>query len=640
MGRTLLAGWGFLVLVSPAVAETRSPNVVYLLADELGYYEVSYMGNPNIQTPHLDRMAAAGIRFHNMFAGSSVCAPTRCCLLTGKHSGHTSVRVNGGGTPLRADETTIASMLKQQGYATGGFGKWGCGGRDSTGVPERHGFDVFLGYYDQVHAHSYYPPYLLRNSDEVPLAGNRGLSQGETYAHYVIFAGALDFIRQHKDEPFFCYLPVTPPHGAFDIPDTDPAWAVYQDKPWPEAARRYAAMVTMIDRQLGELLALLEELGLAERTLVMFSGDNGGADYFASPEHPRGIHGANKHPQTGVEYRGRKGNLYEGGLRIPFVAYWPGKIPPGRVSEHLSYFPDILPTIAQVTGATPPDDLDGLSILPTLIGDQAAGHPQQQHEYLYWELSGWTAVRHGDWRAVQPRADAAWELYDLGTDPSESQDLAAQHPDVLAKLKALAAAAHQPAVEGTFSTTERHERDRRAKFGKHDDASLIATPGGVRKKGQPDAVVQHLPAEGALANQGWKLWRVSSENTANHRHAAHAIDGDPHTVWHTRFSGGEPERHPHELVIDLGEVRTLRGLRYLARQDASWNGTIRDIEVAVSDDPQAFGAVVAKASLAKTRMPQEIAFPATRGRYVLIRALSEVHQGPWASAAEFGLIGQ
>ncbi len=640
MHRAVLACLGLLTLVSSATAETRPPNVVYMMADELGYYEVSYMGNPNIRTPNLDRMAAAGIRFNNLFAGSAVCAPTRCSFLTGKHSGHTSVRVNGGGTPLRAEEETIASMLKRKGYATGGFGKWGCGGRDSTGVPERHGFDVFLGYYDQVHAHSYYPPYLVRNSEEVPLAGNRGLSDGETYSHYVIFDGALDFIRQHKDEPFFCYLPVTPPHGAFDIPDSDPAWALYQDKPWPEPARRYAAMVTMIDRQLGELLALLKELGLSEQTLIMFSGDNGGADYFASPEFPRGIHGANKHPQTGIEYRGRKGNLYEGGLRIPFVAYWPGKIAPGQVSDHLGYFPDILPTIAEATGSTPPADIDGISILPTLIGEEAAGHPQKQHEYLYWEIGGWTAIRQGDWRAVQPKTGGAWELYDLSTDPSESNDVSAKHHDVLAKLKELAAAAHEPAVEGTFTTTERHERDRRAKYGKHDDPSIEATPSGVRKKRPVGQAAYSLPTEGALANKDWKIVRVSSENVGNQKFAANAIDGDPLTVWHTRFSGAEPEMHPHELVIDLGASRRLRGLRYLARQDDGWNGAIRDIEIAVSDAPDAFGEPVAKTALSKTREPQSIVFEPTVGRYVRIRALSEVNDGPWASAAEFGLVGE
>jgi arylsulfatase A-like enzyme len=625
--------------VSTAVGQTRPVNVVYMMADELGYYEPSYMGNPNIQTPHLDRMAAAGIRFNNMFAGSSVCAPTRCCFLTGKHGGHTSVRVNGGGTPLRAEEETIASMLKQKDYATGGFGKWGCGGRDSTGVPEQHGFDVFLGYYDQVHAHSYYPPYILRNSEEVPLAGNRGLSDGETYSHYVIYQGAVDFIRQHHDRPFFCYLPVTPPHGAFDIPDSDSAWALYQDQPWPESAKRYAAMVTMIDRQLGEILTLLRELGIDQQTLVMFSGDNGGADYFSSPEYPRGIHGANKHPQTGVEYRGRKGNLYEGGLRIPFVAYWPGKIAPGQESDLLCYFPDIMPTVAEVTGTTPPADIDGISILPTLIGEEAAGHPQQQHEYLYWEIGGWTAVRQGDWRAVQPR-DGVWELYDLSTDPSESRDVSDEHPDVLARLKECAAAAHEPAVEGTFSATERHERDRRAKYGKQDDTDLEATPGGVRKKGRPAQAAYRLPTEDALPNTGWKVARVSSENTGNHKFAANAIDGDPTTVWHSRFSGAEPERHPHELVIDLGASHTLRGLRYLARQDDGWNGAIGEMEIAVGDDPDTFGDPVAKATLKKIREPQEVSFPTTTGRYVQIRAVSEVNGGPWASAAEIGLVGE
>lgn len=484
MHRVVLPCLGFLLSISTAAAETRPTNIIYMMADELGYYEPSYMGNPNIRTPNLDRMAAEGIQFTNLFAGSSVCAPTRCCFLTGKHSGHTSVRSNGGGTPLRAEEITIASMLKQKGYATGGFGKWGCGGRDSTGVPEKHGFDVFLGYYDQVHAHSYYPPYILRNSEEVPLAGNRGLSDGQTYSHYVIFQGAVDFIRQHKDGPFFCYLPVTPPHGAFDIPDSDPAWAIYRDKPWPEDARRYAAMVTMIDRQLGEVLALVEQLGIENSTLVMFSGDNGGADYFSSAEHPRGIHGANKHPKTGVEYRGKKGTLYEGGLRIPFVARWPEKIAPGRVSEHLCYFPDILPTIAEATGTAPPADIDGLSLLPTLIGEEAAGRPQQRHEYLYWEIGGWTAIRQENWRAVQPKGRADWELYDLGVDPSESNNVAAQHPEILAKLKGLAAGASEPVREGTFATVERHERDRRAKFGKHDDSSFEATPGGVRKREQ------------------------------------------------------------------------------------------------------------------------------------------------------------
>jgi arylsulfatase A-like enzyme len=446
-------------------APTAKPNIVYIMADELGYFELSCLGNPHIRTPNIDRMAAEGIRFTQGMAGSAVCAPTRCCFLTGKHSGHTSVRLNGGGTPLRAGEPTIASILKPLGYATGGFGKWGNGGRGSTGVPEQHGFDVFVGYYDQVHAHSYYPPYLIRNSEELPLAGNRGNSDGTTYSHYVIMAEAVKFIRANKDRPFLAYLPVTPPHGNFDIPNSDPAWAIYQDKPWPEPARRYAAMVTMLDRHVGEIFALLKELGLDERTLVMFSGDNGGNDYFVTPEYSRGVHSANKDPKTGTEFRGRKGQLYEGGLRIPVIARWPGRIAPGRVSDLLWYFPDVLPTIAEVAGAKAPADTDGISILPELIGEAAAGRKQAQHEYLYWEITGQTAVRMRQWKAIQPKKDAAWELYDLSTDISEAKDLAPARPEILAQLQAFARAAHTPVVEGTFGSTVLHERDRAAKFG-------------------------------------------------------------------------------------------------------------------------------------------------------------------------------
>ncbi|MCB1087611.1 MAG: arylsulfatase, partial [Verrucomicrobiae bacterium] len=428
-----------------AAAPSPPPNVVYLMADELGYYEPGFMGGKTILTPNLDRMAAEGMVFTNLLAGSSVCAPTRCCFLTGKHSGHTSVRVNGGGTPMRAEEETVASMLKPLGYATGGFGKWGNGGRDSTGVPEKHGFDVFFGYYDQVHAHSYYPPYLIRNSEEVPLPGNKGLSQGDTYSHYLIHQAAMDFIRENAKRPFFAYLPYTPPHGIFDIPDDDPAWALYKDKPWPEEARRYAAMVGMVDRQVGEIIALLKELGVEDNTLFLFSGDNGGADYFVTPEFPRGVHSANKNPASGVEYRGKKGTLYEGGLRIPFVARWPGRIAPGSVSDFLGYFPDLLPTIAELSGAKAPADIDGVSFLPTLTGQGE----QKRHDFLYWEMGNQAAIRQGDWRAVKGNK-SGWELYDLAADPSESKNLAADRPEELAKLVSLAEKAHAPAVEGSF----------------------------------------------------------------------------------------------------------------------------------------------------------------------------------------------
>jgi arylsulfatase A-like enzyme len=463
LGALAVAGCGSAWAAAKAVG--RKPNIIFIMSDELGYYELSCMGNPHFKTPNVDRLAAEGVRFTQALAGSSVCAPTRCCLMTGKHSGHTSVRQNDGGTPLRADEETVASVLKRAGYATGGFGKWGCGGRGSTGVPEKHGFDVFVGYYDQVHAHSYYPPYIIRNSEEVPLEGNKGGSKGRTYSHYVIMDEAKKFIRESRDRPFFCYLPVTPPHGLFDIPDDDPAWALFKDKPWSESARRYAAMVAMVDRQVGEVLAMLKEFGLDENTIIFFSGDNGGADYFRDADHPRGFHGPNVNPKTGKAFRGHKGNLYEGGLRIPMIVRWPGKISSGRVSDFLWYFPDVLPTLAELAGAAAPKDVDGISIVPELIGEAAAGRKQQTHEFLYWEYGGQTAVRMGHWKAVRPGKDKGWELYDLNGDLEEANDVAARHPDVLAGMTAFAEQAHEGARVGVFHDRAIHERDRRAKFG-------------------------------------------------------------------------------------------------------------------------------------------------------------------------------
>ncbi|MBL7043096.1 MAG: sulfatase-like hydrolase/transferase [Pirellulaceae bacterium] len=604
-------------------AETLKPNIVYIMADEMGYYELSCLDSPNIKTPNLDRMASEGIRFTQALAGSSVCAPTRCCLMTGKHSGHTSVRKNDGGTPMRAGEATVASVLKREGYATGGFGKWGCGGRGSTGVPEEHGFDIFVGYYDQVHAHSYYPPYIVRNSEELALPNNHGGSNGETYSHYVIVDEAMRFIRENKDQPFFCYMPITPPHGIFDIPDADPAWQVYADQPWPEDAKRYAAMVTMVDRQVGDVFALLKELKLEENTIVFFCGDNGGADYFRDADHPRGFHGANVNPKTGVEFRGRKGNLYEGGLRIPMIARWPGRIEAGRVSELLWYFPDVLPTCAELTGAEAPEDIDGISIVPELLGEKAAGRKQEQHEYLYWELGQQIAVRMDNWKAIQPRPNRPWELYDLSQDISEEHDVADQHADILDKMKALAEQAHEPAQEGVFHDRSIHEADRRAKYG----TARVTGP------------IKSMPTEGLISSKSWKIQRSSSESRSNGRFASCAIDGDPRTHWHSQFQPKLRE-HPHELVIDLGAEHTIRGFRYMARQDAGWNGALKDCEFYVSDSPDEFDKPVAEATFGKSKEAQDAKCAEVRGRYVRVRVLSEVNGQSWASIAELGVVGE
>jgi len=620
--------------VASAGDARKKPNIVYIMSDELAYYELSHMGNRKIHTPRIDRMAAEGLRFTEALAGAPVCAPLRCALMTGKHMGHASVRANDGGTPLRAEEETIASILKDIGYATGGFGKWGCGGRDSTGVPEKHGFDVFFGYYDQVHAHSFYPPYLIRNSEEVPLAGNKGGRSGQTYSHYAIMDEALKFIRANKDRPFFCYLPITPPHGMYDIPADDPAWKLYRRDAWvkdadvSQDAKNYAAMVSMVDHNVGQVLDLLRELGLEDNTIVFFTGDNGGQDRFKSDKHRRGYFGPNVDPKTGVEFRGGKGNLYEGGLRIPFLVRWPGKIAAGRVSDLLFYQPDVLPTLAELTGAKPPAEIDGLSILPELLGARATGREQEKHEFLYWEHRQQVAVRQDNWKAIKPKKNAPWELYDLSVDPSEKNNIAAQHPDRLARMKAFAAQSHVPVRPGTFTDRTRHERDRKAKWG---STRSQAGNSGVK--------VYRIADDDLIPAAGIKVVRCSSENLANDRRAAYAVDGNPRTVWHSQFSGGLA-RHPHELVIDLGVICQIRGFRYLARQDSGWNGAFAKTEFCVSNSLDGFGIPIVRATFRKVRKSQvaDCKKP-IHARYVLVRVLSEVNDNPWASAAEIGVIG-
>ncbi|MFP6666579.1 MAG: sulfatase-like hydrolase/transferase [Pirellulales bacterium] len=609
-------------VISAATAVDK-PNIIYLMSDELGYYELSCMGHPNFKTPNIDRLAAEGVRFTQALAGAPVCAPTRCVLMTGKHAGHTSVRSNGGSAPMREGEQTIASVLKAAGYATGGFGKWGCGGRGSTGVPERHGFETFVGYYDQVHAHSYYPPYILRNSEELPLSGNLGGSTGKTYAHYVIYEKAEKFIRANRDRPFFCYLPFTPPHGLFDIPDDDPSWAVYKDKDWPEQAKRYAAMVNMVDRQVGRLLELLKELQLDENTVFFFCGDNGGNDYFRTADRPRGFHGPNVNPKTGVAFRGHKGNLYEGGLRVPMIVRWPNKIKPGRVSEHLWYFPDVLPTLAELASAKPPKDIDGISIVPELLGSQAVGRQQQHHDLLYWEYGGHLAVRMENFKGVKPNKAKSWELYNLTRDIEEQQNIADQHPEIVARMDRFAASAHKPAQIGSFDSSELNAKDRRAKWG------------STRPQAQP-VKLHRLDPRGLISTKKWKLVRASSQSSGNGRFADAAIDGNPRTHWHTDWS----KKHPHELVIDLGGERRIEGLRILARQDGGWNGVIKDCEIYVSNSADAFpDAAHVRATLKKTKKSQEIRCKPVTARFVLLRAVSEVNGNQYASISELGVIG-
>ncbi len=451
-----------LALADNLAAADRSakPNIVYMMLDEIGYFELSCMGHKILKTPNLDRLAAEGMRFAQCLAGGPVCAPTRCVLLTGKHMGHCQVRTNGGGTPISADESTLGEMLKAAGYATGGFGKWGIGDAGTTGAPELHGFDIFYGYYHQVHAHTYYPRFLIRNGKREMLEGNTGnYHTGKTFSHYLIHNEALQFIRRNKDRPFFCYLPYTLPHGLWGMPEDDPSWLMYKDmKLGGKGQRRecdpnmYAAMIHLADRNMGEILKLLKDLGIDDNTIVVFSGDNGGAPYFRDGAHPRGVFEPNS-----TVFRGGKGNLLEGGLRVPYFVRWPGKIKPGSLTDHLCSFADVMPTLAEATGAKTPAGLDGISFLPTLLGKGK----QRQHEFLYWEYSGQVAVRKGNWKAYKP-SKQQWQLYNLDTDTREEKDLAKQHPQILQQMIAYAESAHIPPTPGSWvDPSQRFTRPKR-----------------------------------------------------------------------------------------------------------------------------------------------------------------------------------
>jgi len=414
-------------------AESPSvPNIVFILADDLGYGDVGCYGQKQVRTPHLDRLAAQGIRFTQCYAGSTVCAPSRSVLMTGQHTGHTRVRGNAR-VPLLPEDVTVAEVLQGAGYRTGLVGKWGLGEPDTTGIPNRQGFDWFFGYLNQHHAHNYYPDYLWRNQEKVLYPGNvvekNVASKRTTYSHDLFTEEALKFVAQEPGKPFFLYLAYTIPHAnneAGKLGMEVPSDAPYTDRPWPQAQKNHAAMITRLDADVGKLVQRLQELKLDEQTVLFFSSDNGphregGGDpaFFGSSGPLRGI----------------KRSLTEGGIRVPMIVRAPGRIKPGQVSDQVWAFWDFLPTAADLAGAKPPPGLDGISIAPTLRGEK-----QGDHEFLYWEFheGGFAqAVRMGDWKLIRrPYSKApAPELYNLRTDLGEAKNVAAEHQDVVAKIE-------------------------------------------------------------------------------------------------------------------------------------------------------------------------------------------------------------
>ncbi|HJM57756.1 MAG: N-acetylgalactosamine-6-sulfatase [Planctomycetes bacterium] len=430
-------------------ANQRPPNIVFVVADDLGYGDLGCYGQVEIKTPVLDQMAAEGARFTDFYAGCTVCAPSRSVLMTGKHMGRTYIRGNGG-KPLPAEELTVAELLQEAGYATGGFGKWGLGFPGSVGVPTKQGFDEFFGFLSQHHAHNHYPSFLFDGEERVELSnvvpkegkyGQGKASVKEEYATDLIFERARGFITEHADEPFFCFLPITVPHANNEAGKEGmevPSYGEYADKEWKDPEKGYAAMVSNIDAEVGSILALLRELGLEEDTLVMFTSDNG--------SHSEGGYNPNFFDSNGA-LRGNKRSLHDGGIRVPLIARWPGTVPAGVVTDHISYFGDFFETAAELAGVEAPEGLDSVSFLPELIGQ---GERQTEHDYLYWEFHEWEgaeAVRFGKWKAIRnPIHSGEVKLYDLVNDLGEWKDLSGDEPEVAARAAMLMTEAHTPSV--------------------------------------------------------------------------------------------------------------------------------------------------------------------------------------------------
>ena len=418
---------------------TTQPNIILIIADDLGYQDLACYGGTEIETPNLDQLAKEGIRFRQAYSGCPVCAPSRSVLMTGYHAGHTPVRGNSGGIPLQSDDVTLATLLKAGGYTCGGFGKWGLGDIGTTGMPENHGFDRFFGYYHQVHAHTYYPAYLWQNSQKVPLDGNSDGDEGQTYSHYRIFEETCNFIRQNRDRSFFCYAPWTLPHGRYAIPEDEPAWRQYKDRPWSRSAKVVAAMIALLDQHIGKLRQLLREERLDQNTIILVTSDHGASFRFEGELDSCG------------SLRGQKRTLYEGGIRVPLIVHCPDRIwfdrmMAGQVSDHPCYFPDIMPTLLELVGLPCPEGLDGISIVPTLTGQSS----QPKHNYLYWALPLYDfgrrqfhpnglmeALRKDNWKVVRHLAGEPIELYDLDQDAGEIVDLAERYPDRTAQMAEL-----------------------------------------------------------------------------------------------------------------------------------------------------------------------------------------------------------
>jgi arylsulfatase A-like enzyme len=437
----------WLSLTTPIIAQEHDarakPNIVLIMADDLGYGDLGCYGQQKILTPNIDQLASQGMRFTQAYAGSSVCAPSRCSLLTGFHNGHNRVRDNiPHGIFLQPDDFTVAELLKQKGYTTGGIGKYSLGNPGSWGVAIYQGFDYYYGHLNQDQAHFYYPDYLWENDQVDLLSGNRGGKRGE-YTHDLFTEKALSFIQSNSQKPFFLYLPYTIPHFSDYEKDTPDVFAVpsdepYTDKQWPQVARNYAAMITRMDGDVGRIMSLIKELGIEENTLVIFTSDNGPWQGVPTPIEFFDSNGP---------LRGGKREMYEGGVRVPFIAKWKNTIPASSTSDHIITFWDLLPTVADMIGYPSPLETDGLSFLPVMLGNPGEA---LQHRYLYWDYGHirdefMQGVRYGKYKgiALHNGTHIEFELYDLEVDPGEENNIAEDNPGLVQKMKTIMTEAYQ-----------------------------------------------------------------------------------------------------------------------------------------------------------------------------------------------------
>jgi len=432
-----------LVFGQPASAQTKDapkPNIIFILADDMGYADLGCYGQTHFETPHIDQLATEGMRFTQQYAGSTVCAPSRATLLGGKHTGHTWQRANGKTIAFRLNpqDITVATLLKQAGYTTGMIGKSGLSGNTNDLThPHKKGFDHFFGFLSHRAAHRYYPPEMVKNGQVIQYSGNEG-KEGVTYCGNEFLADALTFLEAHQDGPFFLHLALQQPHADLQVtkPWRDRYLGSFQEKPYKGGHYRaethpkatYAGMIGYLDDTVGQVIAKLKALGIQNNTLLIFSSDNG--------THNVGGHKPNDFGSSGP-YRGHKRDLYEGGIRVPYIAWWPGTVPAGSVSDHVGAFWDFMPTACDLAGIQTPDWTDGISIAPTLTGRGE----QAKHEHLYWEFheqGGKQAVLMGDWKAVRlnckKNPSGPVELYNLAVDPSEANNLADQHPGIVKQV--------------------------------------------------------------------------------------------------------------------------------------------------------------------------------------------------------------